>query len=165
MHEATLVVAGESIPRAERYAAILRAVEHLLPSGTDRIAAMANVASLLYHSMPNLNWCGFYRTIGDRLVVGPFHGKPACIEIPIGRGVCGRAAMLRRAIVVEDVTTFPDHIACDPQSRSEIVVPLVEGDAVIGVLDLDSPIAGRFDDEDVEFLGRIAATIVERTGS
>ncbi len=163
MHEATLIVTDAHLPREAHFEAITRAAAALIPPATDRIAGMANIASLLYHSLPDLNWCGFYRAVGDRLIVGPFQGKPACNEIAIGKGVCGRAAAQRRTVIVTDVTAFPDHIACDPASRSEIVIPLIERDAVVGVLDLDSPIVGRFTERDAEFLENIAHLLLERT--
>ncbi|MCX7929322.1 MAG: GAF domain-containing protein [Chlorobi bacterium] len=142
---------------------ILDAADYFIPHGSDRIAAMANIASLLYYSLPDVNWCGFYRRIGDVLVVGPFQGKPACIEIPIGRGVCGHAAFNKRTLIVPDVAQFVSHIACDPASRSEIVVPLIESECVVAVLDLDSPITARFTKTEALLLERIAMMIVERT--
>jgi GAF domain-containing protein len=163
MHEATLVVTDPALSAIQRFEAIEQAASALLVHGTDSIAAMATVASLLYHSLPDVSWCGFYRSVGNRLVVGPYHGKPACIEIPYGRGVCGRAAAERRTIIVPDVEQDPDHIACDPMTRSEIVVPLVKSSEVLGVLDLDSPIAERFTEQDAAFLERIVALMLERT--
>ncbi|MCS6999511.1 MAG: GAF domain-containing protein [Bacteroidota bacterium] len=163
MHEATLVVPAEGRTRHAHMAAIIQAAEALVPRGSDTIAAMANLASLLFYSLPDLNWCGFYRAIGKRLVVGPFQGKPACQEIPFGSGVCGRAAAERKTIIVEDVTAFPGHIACDPESRSEIVVPVIYNDAVVAVLDLDSPRPGRFDRYDADLIEQIAHLLVERT--
>lgn len=161
MHEATLIITDDSLPPDERYAAIERAARALIEGG-DAIAAMANVASLLYHSLPAINWCGFYRASGTTLIVGPFCGKPACVEIAFGRGVCGAAAAERRTVIVEDVTEFPGHIACDPESRSEIVVPLLDGERVVGVLDLDSPQPRRFSSIDARWLERIAQLVVER---
>jgi L-methionine (R)-S-oxide reductase len=103
------------------------------------------MAALLYHSLPELNWAGFYLMKSGELVLGPFQGKPACVRIALGRGVCGTAARRRTSILVEDVEQFPGHIACDAASRAELVVPLIRDSAVIGVLDLDAPVAGRFD--------------------
>ncbi len=163
MYEAALIVDSADLSSQERYRAVLAAAGTLVPPGTERIAAMANIASLLYHSLPGLNWCGFYRLVGQRLIVGPFQGKPACVEIPIGRGICGRAAARRQTVIVGDVTSEPDHIACDPTSRSEIVVPLIEGDTLIGVLDLDSPFVGRFSDEDAYWLGAITGKMLENS--
>ena len=110
---------------------------------------MANVAALLWESLPELNWAGFYRNVGGELVLGPFQGRPACIRIPFGKGVCGVAAATLEPQCVPDVDAFPGHIACDSASRSELVVPVLRGGALAGVLDLDSPRSGRFDEEDV----------------
>jgi GAF domain-containing protein len=127
---------------------------------------MANVAALLWQYLPDLNWAGFYRMVpdenGGELVLGPFQGKAACIRIPLGRGVCGTAAKTRETQVVEDVHAFPGHIACDADSRSELVVPLVAGGRVLGVIDLDSPIASRFDAEDARGCEALAAMLGER---
>ena len=121
----------------------------LLANEANRVANAANAAALIYHGLTDLNWAGFYFREGAELVLGPFQGKPACVRIPIGRGVCGTAAARAAALVVPDVHDFPGHIACDPASRSELVVPLIEAGAVSGVLDLDSPLPGRFDEEDL----------------
>jgi GAF domain-containing protein len=126
----------------------------------DATANAANLAALLYHQLPGLNWAGFYRMKGAVLVLGPFQGKPACVRIALGRGVCGTAARDRRTVVVPDVNTFPGHIACDSASRSEVVVPVMRGGRVLGVLDLDSPNPGRFDDHDARGLERIVALYV-----
>lgn len=120
----------------------------LLEGEPDAIANAANTAALLYHSMPDVNWVGFYFLKGSDLVLGPFQGKPACVRIPLGKGVCGVAAELRQSIVVPDVNAFPGHIACDSASRSELVVPLLKNGTLLGVLDLDSPMPGRFDEAD-----------------
>jgi len=112
------------------------------------IANLANASALLYHTLPQVNWAGFYLLRGDRLVLGPFAGKPACIEIPLGRGVCGTAAAQNAAQLVRDVHEFPGHIACDADSASEIVLPIRAGGRVVAVLDLDSPVIGRFTEED-----------------
>ncbi|MDX1571728.1 MAG: GAF domain-containing protein, partial [Xanthomonadales bacterium] len=114
----------------------------------DSVANAANLSALIYHSVPDLNWAGFYFHDGTELVVGPFQGLPACVRIPMGKGVCGTAAASRETQVVEDVDAFPGHIACDAASRSEIVVPIVVHDRLVGVLDIDSPIPGRFDEDD-----------------
>lgn len=163
MHEATLIAPADQYSSHEHHAAILHMAEALIPKETDLIAAMANVASLLFYSLLDINWCGFYRKVGNRLIIGPFQGKPACIEIPLGRGVCGRAALERHTIIVDDVHSIADHIACDLQSRSEIVVPLVDSNAVIGVLDLDSPCRGRFTQQEAKLLEQIAQLVVERS--
>jgi GAF domain-containing protein len=120
----------------------------LVEGEPDRIANAANTASLLYHGLPDLNWAGFYFAQGDELVLGPFQGRPACVRIPWGNGVCGTAAARARSVLVPDVHDFPGHIACDPVSRSELVVPLIDAGRVIGVLDLDSPRIARFDAAD-----------------
>ena len=126
------------------------------------IANLANASALLWQSMEQINWCGVYLLEGDRLVLGPFQGKPACIEIPLGRGVCGTAAALDRTQLVGDVHRFPGHIACDSASRSEIVIPLRKNGGVVGVLDIDSPVLERFSEEDREGLERFAR-ILEQT--
>ena len=140
----------EAADKASLYAELIAAAGALTAGEPDPIANMANVAALLRESLPELNWAGFYRTVGDELVLGPFQGRPACIRIPFGRGVCGVAAASREPQCVEDVQAFPGHIACDAASRSELVVPIVADGRLVGVLDLDSPVRGRFDQEDVE---------------
>ena len=120
----------------------------LIEGEADLVANSANMAALIYHGLPELNWAGFYFARQQELVLGPFQGKPACVRIRLGEGVCGTAAARGAAIVVPDVHEFPGHIACDPESRSELVVPLIENTRVLGVLDLDSPVAGRFDEDD-----------------
>ena len=134
--------------KPELYRDLAEQLAALLAHEADRIANAANTASLIYHGLPDLNWAGFYFRHGAELVLGPFQGKPACVRIPIGKGVCGIAAARGEVVLVPDVHAFPGHIACDPDSRSELVVPLVEGGNVVGVLDLDSPLLGRFDDID-----------------
>jgi GAF domain-containing protein len=124
-------------------------VRGLLHGESNLVANAANFAALAYHALPDINWCGFYFLDGEELVVGPFQGKPACVRIPPGRGVCGTVAVSRRTQVVADVNAFSGHIACDAASRSEIVVPLVRADgSLLGVWDVDSPHVARFDDED-----------------
>lgn len=141
------------------YADLAEQAQHLLGGESDRIANAANFSALLYHSLPQVNWVGFYFYDGKELVVGPFQGKPACVRIALGRGVCGAAATTRTTQRVADVHAFPGHIACDSASRSEIVVPLVNPDGtLLGVLDIDSPTPDRFDAIDqsgVEALARI----------
>ena len=122
----------------------------------DAIANAANLASLIFTSLDDLNWAGFYLLKGGMLVLGPFQGRPACVRIEMGRGVCGTAAAKRQTLVVDDVEKFPGHIACDVASRSEIVIPLVRDGLVIGVLDIDAPVAARFDAEDREGLETLA---------
>ena len=130
------------------YADLVEQANALFEGEHDYIANAANLAALLFHTLPYLNWAGFYFLKGEGLVLGPFQGKPACVRIAIGRGVCGTAARDGKSIVVPDVNAFPGHIACDADSKSEIVVPLLRFGKVIGVLDLDSPNLSRFDDED-----------------
>jgi GAF domain-containing protein len=152
------VAAGASAE--ERYATLLSALDGLLAGERDRIANLANTAALLYALLPDLNWAGFYLYDGAGLVVGPFQGKPACVRIALGRGVCGTAAADRRTLVVPDVHAFAGHIACDAASNSEIVVPLVDRGRLLGVLDLDSPLPGRFGAADATGLEAVAARVV-----
>lgn len=127
------------------------------------ITALSNAAALLYHSLEEINWCGFYLYDGDKLVLGPFGGKPACTVIPMGDGVCGTAASERRTVRVPDVNQFPGHIACDPASRSEIVLPLILGDGTLfGVLDIDAPIVNRFTEEDEDILSEVRDILVSK---
>jgi L-methionine (R)-S-oxide reductase len=135
----------------------------LLEGESDAIANAANMASLLYHVLPDVNWVGFYFLKGGELVLGPFHGKPACVRIAVGKGVCGTAAESRRSVLVPDVREFPGHIACDTASRSEVVTPLAKDGRLIGVLDLDSPEAGRFDETDREGCEALARVYMDRT--
>jgi GAF domain-containing protein len=132
----------------------------ILAGERDFLANMANTAAVLFHGLPDLNWAGFYLFKQNELVLGPFQGKPACIRIAMGRGVCGTAALRRVTIVVPDVHAFPGHIACDADSRSEIVVPLVHQSKLIGVMDLDSPLISRFDSDDANGLESIAAILL-----
>lgn len=141
--------------KADLYAELLTAAQALTQGEPDPIANMANVAALIWQYMPGLNWAGFYRLINDELVLGPFQGKPACLRIPLGQGVCGTAALSGETQCVADVHSFPGHIACDAESRSEIVVPVVHAGRLLGVLDLDSPVPARFDQEDVAGLKRL----------
>jgi GAF domain-containing protein len=146
-----------SFDKKEFYREVEVQARALLASETDAIANAANLSALLFHTLPNLNWVGFYFLRGDTLVVGPFQGKPACVRISLGRGVCGTAAASKQTQVVIDVNACSDHIACDADSRSEIAVPLIRNGAVHGVLDLDAPITHRFDGDDQIGLERIAA--------
>lgn len=146
----------------ERYANIVQSLEHITDGERNLVANLANTASVLYHSLRDVNWAGFYLFDGVELVLGPFHGKPACIRIAMGRGVCGWAASEMRTVIVPDVAEFPGHIACDAESSSEIVVPLVKNGALVGVMDLDSPLLDRFSDEDARGLERVAALLMSR---
>ena len=153
------IQAGE---KAELYRDILSALDALTADEPDPVANMANAAALLWQYLPDLNWAGFYRMIEGELVLGPFQGKPACIRIALGTGVCGTAAATGETQLVADVHAFPGHIACDAASASELVVPIVHGGAVIGVLDLDSPSPSRFDAEDAKGGEAIAALLAAR---
>lgn len=146
------------------YAELQQQAAALLAGERDRIANAANLSSLLWHGLPDLNWAGFYLFDGTELVLGPFQGKPACMRIALGRGVCGTAAATRRTQVVADVHAFPGHIACDAASRAEIVIPLLRGDELLGVLDLDSPHQGRFDADDQAGLEALATLWVRSMG-
>jgi GAF domain-containing protein len=134
--------------KATLYRELAAALEALVAGEPDGIANMANAAALIWESLPDLNWAGFYRNVGGELVLGPFQGRAACIRIPFGRGVCGAAAATLQVQRVDDVNAFPGHIACDAASASELVVPIVRDGVLIAVLDLDSPNVARFDAED-----------------
>jgi len=145
------------------YRDLAAALEALVAGEPDGVANMANAAALIWETLPDLNWAGFYRNVGGELVLGPFQGRAACIRIPFGKGVCGVAAQTRQVQRVEDVNAFPGHIACDSASASEIVVPIVRDGELIAVLDLDSPNVGRFDEEDEAGcvrLGEILSTAI-----
>jgi len=150
--------------KSEQYAQLAEQAKALLHGESDRIANAANLSALVYHAVPDLNWAGFYFYDGTELVVGPFQGLPACVRIPLDKGVCGAAATTRQTQRIEDVHAFPGHIACDSASNSELVVPLVHRGALVGVLDLDSPVHARFDVEDQEGLETIARLFVESLG-
>ena len=143
------------------YQSLLQATRALLAAETDPIANAANTAALLFNTLPGLNWAGFYILHGDTLVLGPFQGKPACVRIAIGKGVCGSAAQKQETLVVKDVHAFPGHIACDAASNSEIVVPLIKNGKLWGVLDIDSPLPARFDDTDRRFLEELAGLFTQ----
>jgi GAF domain-containing protein len=142
------------------YAALESQLRALLHGERDFIANSANAAALLWHSLPDLNWAGIYRLVDGELVLGPFQGKPACVRIQLGQGVCGTVAAQKRTSLVPDVRKFPGHIACDAASQSEIVVPLVRHGQLLGVLDLDSPQLNRFDAADQTGLEKLAAVLV-----
>jgi L-methionine (R)-S-oxide reductase len=149
-----------SLPKSSLYPELAAQLRALIEGENDRIANLANAAALLFNALPEINWAGFYLMKEGELVVGPFQGKPACVRIAIGRGVCGTAAARRATIVVPNVHEFPGHIACDSASNSEIVVPMLVGSELIGVLDVDSPVFGRFDAEDRAGLERFVATLL-----
>lgn len=146
----------------ELYANIVQSLELMTEGESNLIANLANTSSVLYHCLHDVNWAGSYLFDGTELVLGPFHGKPACIRIAKGRGVCGWAAAEQRTVLVPNVAEFPGHIACDAVSRSEIVVPLVKNNELIGVLDVDSPLLDRFSDDDARGLEQIAALLMSR---
>ena len=143
------------------YAQLADQARGLLHGERDRIANAANFAALVYHALPDINWAGFYFHDGIELVVGPFQGRPACVRIALGKGVCGTAATTRQTQVVPDVNAFAGHIACDSASRSEIVVPLFDGERLIGVWDVDSPKLARFDDDDRAGMERLAGIFLD----
>ena len=138
----------EAADKPTLYADLTSALEGLVAGEPDGIANMANAASLIWETLPDINWVGFYRNIGEELVVGPFQGRPACVRIAFGDGVCGTAAATRQVQRIDDVHAFPGHIACDSASNSEIVVPIVRDGELLAVLDIDSPKHSRFDAED-----------------
>jgi GAF domain-containing protein len=154
----------DAADRQSLHADLLSAADALTAGEPDGIANMANLGALIWQFLPNLNWAGFYRMVGDELVLGPFMGKPACIRIPLGRGVCGTAAATRETQLVEDVHAFPGHIACDAASASEIVVPIMHEGQLIGVLDLDSPVPARFDADDARAMETLVARVAPRLG-
>lgn len=151
----------EAADKAGLYAELADQARGLLAGERDRVANAANFAALVWHALPDINWCGFYFFDGSELVVGPFQGRPACVRIALGKGVCGAAAVTRVTQLVEDVHAFPGHIACDSASNSEIVVPLFDGDRLIGVWDVDSPKFARFDADDRAGMETLCAIFVE----
>ena len=157
MHDSHIDI---TLPKPALYEQLVGELSGLIAGERDFIANLANSAALLYHCLPDLNWAGFYLLKDDELVVGPFQGKPACVRIALGKGVCGTAAERRTTQVVRDVHEFPGHIACDAASNSEIVVPLIRNGELLGVLDLDSPKLARFDEQDRAGLERFVATLL-----
>ena len=151
---------NENHAKPKLYASLVVQLLSLLKGEHDLIANAANFSALLFNSLPNVNWAGFYFLQDDELVLGPFQGNPACVRIPMGQGVCGVAAQQCETIIVPNVHEFPGHIACDVASNSEIVVPLFDGERLLGVLDLDSPTIGRFDDQDAEGLNELVTVFV-----
>lgn len=154
--------ADPGLSKAERYRELESAARALTDGEPDPVANMANLAALLWEFLPDLNWAGFYRMVEGELVLGPFMGRPACIRIPLGRGVCGTAAQSGETQLVEDVHAFPGHIACDAASRSELVVPVAREGEVVAVIDLDSPSPARFDREDAAGIERLAQVVANR---
>ena len=153
----------EGATKTELYANLNSQLRSLLEGERDLIANAANLAALLFHSLPNINWAGFYLLKETELVLGPFQGNPACVRIALGKGVCGTAAQQRQTILVDNVHDFPGHIACDSASNSEIVVPILFGERLIGVLDIDSPSLFRFDDQDAQGLNDLVEIFVAAT--
>ena len=147
--------------KSDLYNQLAAQLASLLAGERDLIANAANFSALIFHSLPDLNWAGFYFVKDTELVLGPFQGRPACVRIEMGKGVCGTAAAKRATLIVPDVHEFPGHIVCDSASNSEIVIPLIEGERLIGVLDLDSPVSARFDGEDAIGLNRLVSVLVE----
>lgn len=160
MHESHI---DSTQPKSVLYRQLVEELRGLIAGEHDWIANLANGAALIYHSLPDLNWAGFYLLKDGELVVGPFQGKPACVRIALGKGVCGTAAAQRKTQVVRDVHEFPGHIACDSASNSEIVVPMIKNGEVIGVLDLDSPKLARFDEDDRKGLEEFVAALLAAT--
>lgn len=150
-----------ALPKPQLYAELTEAARALVAGEADAVANMANCAALIWQFVPDLNWAGFYRVVGEELVLGPFIGKPACIRIPFGQGVCGAAAASGEVRLIPDVAAFPGHIACDAASRSELVVPVLRDGAVIAVIDLDSPTPARFDGDDADGVAALARTIAD----
>ncbi len=162
MFAATKIIAAS---KPELYSELAQQARGLLHGEHDLIANAANFAALVYHALPDINWCGFYLFDGKELVVGPFQGKPACIRIALRRGVCGLAAQSRTAQVVQDVNAYSDHIACDVASQSEIVVPLIRADgSLLGVWDVDSPSIARFDEDDRAGMENLCAVFMQSLG-
>ena len=155
------IAKSETVSKSEFYSNVQLQRRSLLEGERDFIANAANFSSLLYHSLPDLNWAGLYLHKDAELVLGPFQGQPACVRIAIGKGVCGTAAEQRQTILVDNVHDFPGHIACDSASNSEIVVPLISHDKLLGVLDLDSPAFARFDEEDARGLNELVEIFIQ----
>jgi GAF domain-containing protein len=148
-----------------QYAELAEAIDALLSGEADVCAKAANAAAAIFHTLPDINWAGFYWLRDQELVLGPFQGQPACVRIKLGRGVCGTAASEARTVLVPDVHAFPGHIACDTRSRSELVVPLIGAEGLFGVLDLDSPLPARFTEDDQAGCERLAAVLVRHLAS
>lgn len=151
----------QSDSKSGQYAELAAQARGLLHGERDRVANAANFAALVWHALPDINWCGFYFFDGRELVVGPFQGRPACVRIALGKGVCGTAAATRETQLVEDVAAFDGHIACDSASRSEVVVPLYAGERLVGVWDVDSPKLARFDADDRAGMEALCAVFLD----
>jgi L-methionine (R)-S-oxide reductase len=159
MYEFTI---DTNAPKSDMYRELVKSADALTSGESDGVANMSNIAALLWEFLPDVNWTGFYRVVDGELVLGPFQGKAACIRIPFGRGVCGTAAQTGETQLVEDVHAFPGHIACDANSASELVVPVMRDGLVIAVVDLDSPSRGRFDHDDALGIESLVAVIADR---
>jgi L-methionine (R)-S-oxide reductase len=157
------VKATAGLPKAAAYRELNGQLAAVFEGESNGLANAANMAALLWQFLPDLNWAGFYFLRGRDLVLGPFQGKVACVRIALGRGVCGTAAERRETVIVADVLSFPGHIACDPRSRSEIVVPLIQGGRLLGVLDLDSPLLARFERDDAEGLTEAVSVLLRHS--
>jgi len=155
---------SQVISKQELYNQLASQLSSLLAGERDLVANAANFSSLIFHALPDLNWAGFYFAKDDELVLGPFQGQPACVRIRVGQGVCGAGASKCETVIVPNVHEFPGHIACDSASNSEIVVPLMKGERLIGVLDLDSPLIGRFDADDADGLQKLARILIDVSG-
>ena len=147
--------------KEKKYELIVQQLKGLLEDEHDMIANMANMAALLFHELPDLNWAGFYLLKNDELILGPFQGKVACMHIPLGKGVCGTSARNRCTLLVDNVHTFPTHIACDGASNSEIVIPIIKENTLLGVLDVDSPVFARFDSVDQQYLEQAVGILLQ----
>jgi len=151
---------NNDLPKTMIYMQLAKSLTALIGDEREFLPNMSNMASLLFFSLNDINWCGFYLIKNEELLLAPFQGKPACVRIAIGKGVCGTSAESQSTFIVEDVNNFPGHIACDVDSRSEIVIPLIKGETLIGVLDIDSPIIARFDDEDKKGLEHLVQILM-----
>jgi len=151
----------QNLATDELYEALYEFAQGLMSGERNRIANLANISSLLFHTLTHVNWVGFYLLHHDELILGPFQGKPACIRIPIGKGVCGTAVAQRATQLVKNVHSFPGHIACDGDTNSELVIPLIHDGKVYGVLDLDSPVLERFDEDDQQGLEKIVELLIQ----
>ena len=152
---------NSSLSKSLIYMQLAKSLTPLLEDEREFLPNMSNMASLLFNSLKDINWCGFYLMKNEELLLGPFQGKPACVRIGMGKGVCGTSAQSRSTMIVEDVNNFPGHIACDVDSRSEIVIPLIKRSTLIGVLDIDSPVLSRFDHEDMEGLEHLVNILLD----
>ena len=159
----TVNLQNNDLPKSLRYKELATTLSALLDNEREFLPNMSNMASFLYFSLKDINWCGFYLVKNGDLLLGPFQGKPACVRIEIGKGVCGTSAQKRESVIVEDVNNFPGHIACDVDSRSEIVIPLLKDGKLLGVLDIDSPTLARFDQVDKMGMEKLVSILLEHS--